>query len=261
MEHYDRGFRMDTAFLNQVGITQGWTYVAPSFYPDAKRWPWFKRVVPFAFAQYGRDRVQDGRPWIVVPGVRLNFTRQGFFRLDEVYGDEVWAGHTFRKGVARVFAEAQVMRWLYLSGRAFFGRAIFYDPLAPYLGRSRTYSGQVTLQPSARLSETLTYDRVQFDRLAGGRVYAVDVVNTRTTFLINRYFALRGIVQFDSSRHQVLTDFLASWELLPGTVAYAGYGSLVERQDWDGTELVPGRGAYRTSQRGLFFKASYVHRF
>ena len=66
MEHYDRGFRMDTAFLNQVGITQGWTYVAPSFYPDAKRWPWFKRVVPFAFAQYGRDRVQDGRPWIVV---------------------------------------------------------------------------------------------------------------------------------------------------------------------------------------------------
>ena len=90
---------------------------------------------------------------------------------------------------------------------------------------------------------------------------SVNVLNTRTTFLINRYFALRGILQFDSSRHQLLTDLLASWELLPGTVAYAGYGSLVERQDWDGTQLVPGTGPYRTSQRGLFFKASYVHRF
>ena len=262
MEHYDRGFQMDTAFLNQVGITQGWTFVAPSFYPDAKKHPWFKRFVPFVFFQYGRDRIQDGKPWLLVPGVRMNFTRQGFFRVDELYGDEVWAAHTFRKGTARVMGQAQFTRWLYLSGRATFGRSIFYDPVSPYLGRSRTYSAELGLQPSARLSETVSYDRVQFDRLTdGSRVYTVNVVNTRTTFQLNRQFSVRGIVQYDSSRHQVLTDFLGSWELLPGTVAYAGYGSLIERADWDGTQLVPGPGVYRTRERGLFFKASYVHRF
>jgi hypothetical protein len=44
-------------------------------------------------------------------------------------------------------------------------------------------------------------------------------------------------------------------------VAYAGYGSLIERQEWDGARFVPGAGEYRTTQRSLFLKASYVHRF
>jgi hypothetical protein len=88
------------------------------------------------------------------------------------------------------------------------------------------------------------------------------VLNTKTTFQINREFALRAIVQYDSSRKQVLTDFLGSWELLPGTVAYAGYGSLIEERGWNGadwTDVAP--MSYRTSQRGFFFKASYIHRF
>jgi len=108
----------------------------------------------------------------------------------------------------------------------------------------------------------VSYKRVEFDRVSDrSRVYTVNVLNTRTTFQLDRQFSLRAIVQYDSSRHRVLTDFLASWELLPGTVAYAGYGSLIERQAWDGTRLTRGQGEYRTSQRSLFLKASYVHRF
>ena len=68
-------------------------------------------------------------------------------------------------------------------------------------------------------------------------------------------------MQYDSSRSRVLTDLLASWELLPGTVAYAGYGSLIERQEWDGSVQKPGVGPWQTSRRGLFLKASYIHRF
>ena len=100
------------------------------------------------------------------------------------------------------------------------------------------------------------------DRLSdGSHVYTVDVLNTQTTFQLNRYISFRGIVQYDSSRARILTDLLASWELLPGTVAYAGYGSLIEKREWDGQLWTPGAGTYRTSQRGLFFKAAYVHRF
>ena len=80
-----------------------------------------------------------------------------------------------------------------------------------------------------------------FDRADdGSNVYTVDVLNTRTTFQINREFALRAIVQYDSSKKQVLTDFLGSWELLPGTVAYAGYGSLIEERGWNGSEWTDG---------------------
>ena len=70
----------------------------------------------------------------------------------------------------------------------------------------------------------------------------MNVLNTTTTFQIDRHFFLRAIVQYDSSQRRVLTDFLASWELLPGTVAYAGYGSLIERREWDGQTWTPGRG-------------------
>ena len=262
MEHYDRGFQMDTAFLNQVGITQGWTFVAPSFYPDAKKHPWFKRFVPFVFAQYGHDRIQGGGKWIVVPGVRMHFTRQGFLRIDGLVGQEPWVQRTFDIRNVRLIGQAQFTRWLNVSAQATRGRSIFYDQVDPYLGRNRSYSAQVSLQPSARFNQALSYDRVEFNRISdGSRVYTVNVLNTKTTFQLNRHFFLRALVQYDSSRETVLTDLLASWELLPGTVAYAGYGSLIERQDWDGQRFIPAAGSYRTTERGLFFKAAYVHRF
>ncbi len=261
-EHYDRDFQMDTAFLNQVGITQGWTYAAPSFYPDAKKYPWFKRIVPFLFFQYGRDRIQGGDPWIVVPGLRMHFTRQGFFRIDTIQGEEAFQQETFRISNTRIFGEAQATRWLFFFAQVTFGQSIFYDEVDPYLGRRRTQTLELTLQPTSRFNQKLAYNRVAFDRLDDGtRVFTVNVLNTQTTFQLNRYISFRAIVQYDSSQHRVLTDLLASWELRPGTVAYAGYGSLIEKREWDGQVWTPGAGEYQTSQRGLFFKAAYVHRF
>lgn len=262
LEHYDRGFQMDTAFVKQVGITQGWTYIGPSFYPDAAKHGWLKRVNPFLFLRYGKDRVQDGLPWLVVPAIRINTTRQGFFRIDTQFGEEPWQGRTFRVTNTRLFAEAQVKRWLYFNANAGFGRSIYYDLVAPFAGNQRSYHAEVKLQPSARFNQSVAYDRVEFDRAEGGeRVYTVNVLNTRTTFQLDRHFSLRAIVQYSSSQHSVLTDLLASWELLPGTVAYAGYGSVAERQEWDGLRVTRGVGPYLTSERGIFLKASYIHRF
>jgi hypothetical protein len=262
-EHYDADFRMDTAFLNQTGVTQGWSFLAPSFYPDAKKHAWLKRVVPFVFTSYGKDRVQGGHKWLVLPGVRLHTTRQGFFRLDAGWGQEPWAGQVFPIRQLRVFGGAQILRWLNVFTLARFARSIYYDPVDPYSGRERNLSVELSLQPSARFNQAASWNRVVFDRADDGtNVYTVDVLNTRTTFQINREFAVRAIVQYDSSRKQVLTDFLGSWELLPGTVAYAGYGSLIDERGWNGSEWTESPPLhYRTSQRGFFFKASYIHRF
>jgi len=176
-------------------------------------------------------------------------------------GQEAWVGQTFPVTSTRIMGEAQMTRWLYLNSRVTWGRSIFYDPVDPFGGHERTYYGELTLQPTPRLSQSVTYDRVEFDRLEGTRVFTVDVLNSRTTYQIDRRLSLRALVQYDSSAAQILTDFLASWELLPGTVAYAGYGSLIERQQWDGLEVRRQTGAYLTSQRGLFLKASYILRF
>jgi hypothetical protein len=254
---------MDTAFLNQTGVTQGWSFLAPSFYPDAKTRAWFKRVVPFVFTTYGKDRVQGDNKWFVLPGIRVHTTRQGFFRFDVGWGQEPWAGQEFAVRGVKVMGGAQVLRWLNVFTFARLARSVYYDPVDPFLGNEKNLSVELSVQPSARFNQSLAWNHVRFDRVNdGSNVYTVDVLNTRTTFQINRELALRAIVQYDSSRRQVLTDLLCSWELRPGTVAYAGYGSLALKQGWDGAQWTDEPPlAYRTAQRGFFFKASYIHRF
>ena len=263
LEHYDTDFQMDTAFLKQTGVTQGWSFLAPSFYPDAKKSGWLKRVVPFVFTSYGKDRVQGGNKIFVLPGIRFHTTRQGFFRLDAGWGREPWAGRVFPTRVVRAFGGAQVLHWLNVFAYGSLSRSVYYDPVEPYSGNEKSLTVELSLQPSARFNQSVSWNRVVFDRADDGtNVYTVDVLNTRTTFQITRELALRAIVQYDSSRRQVLTDLLASWELLPGTVAYAGYGSLVEKRGWDGAQWTDEPPlSYRTTQRGFFFKASYIHRF
>jgi hypothetical protein len=92
-------------------------------------------------------------------------------------------------------------------------------------------------------------------------VFTVDIIDTKTTYQFDKHFSVRAIERYDSSQKRVLMDYLGSFEFVPGTVAYAGYGALFERQDWDGTQFVSGRGNYLNTQRGLFFKLSYLYRF
>jgi Domain of unknown function (DUF5916) len=261
-EHYDRDFEMQTAFINRVGITGGWGFAEYSFYPDKKKYPWLLRISPFSFTQGGRDQNAGGNELLQVTGARVSFTRQGYLRVDRFDGFETWAGQRFDRGNWRTQGGVQLYRWLSLNGQHFVGAAVFYDPTDPFQGHVQDIRLGVTLQPSGRLSEGLNYRRVSFDRESTGEhVYDLDIIYSRTTYQFSRQFFVRGIVQYDSSRYRVLTDFLASYELRPGTVAYIGYGSLIERRDFVDGEWTLGTGDYKTSQRGLFFKASYLYRF
>ena len=260
-EHYDAGFRMDTAFLNQTGITANWSFAALSLYPDAKKHPWLKRVVPFAFTRFVDDREQGGTLTFMMAGVRLHTTRQGFFRVDGAFGQEPWQQRTYPLGFVRAMGNAQFTRWLNVNVYAQVGRGIYYDEDDPFSGRSRNYNLDVTFQPSSSFNQSVGWSRAELDRLGGESVYRVNVVNLRSTYQFSRHFFVRGILRYDSDRKEVLTDLLGSFELLPGTVAYVGYGSLVEDRRWDGSKLLEEPGGYLTMRRGFFFKASYIHRF
>ena len=173
----------------------------------------------------------------------MQFSRQGNFRFDRFDGFEAWAGQRFDRARWRMFGGVQLYRWLNVDGQFFFGDAVFYDPVDPYQGRSREGSLGVTLQPSGRLSQAFNYRRISFDRASTGEhVYDLDLIYSRTTYQFSRQFFVRGIVQFDSSRWRVLTDFLSSYELRPGTVVYAGYGSLIERRGFRRRTVDPRRG-------------------
>ena len=75
------------------------------------------------------------------------------------------------------------------------------------------------------------------------------------------------LARYDSSQRRVLTDFLGSYEFVPGTVFHAGYGALYEKGSGS-VQTAPGvvnpddsRNRYLMTNRGLFLKASYLRRF
>jgi hypothetical protein len=262
VEHYDRGFVMDTAFLNRTGITNAWGYVDYNFYPDKDTHPWIRRITPFTYFQGGRDRVQEGGEYISVTGARMSFTRQGFFRADVQVGQEPWQGTEYEFLRWRMFGNVQLFRWLRPYASLHFGDSVYYDEADPFLGESVTFSAGATFQPNGRFSESVDYTRIVFDRPStGARVYTVNLVNTRTTFQFSKATAARAIVQYDSNEGRVLTDFLGSYEPRPGTVLYAGYGSLYRKRAYENDEWIDSEGLYLTTRRGLFLKASYLYRF
>ena len=268
IEHYDRGFQMDTAFYNRTGFTAASSYNEINFYPRGGGSFWLQRVNPFLFAKAGTDRVQDGDEYFVNAGIRFNFTRQGNFNIEMSRGEEAWQGRQYKRyNDVFVFAGMQVLRWLSVSGGGGRGPSIYYDEDDPFAGKSRFGFASLTLQPNQNLSQSVDANFSVFDRASNGeRIYSYTIVNSRTTYQFNKHFLVRLLAQYDSSEPRVLTDFLASYEFVPGTVFHAGYGSLFERGPKDGlpnsgTSAVNLDEVYRATNRGLFFKASYLRRF
>jgi hypothetical protein len=261
-EHYDRDFQMATAFVNRVGITGGWAFLNRSWYPDKTKYPWVRRFSIVSFMKGGEDRLAGGAEAFALAGLQFNLTRQGFVRVQYGEGFEHWAGRRFKGGGPSAFGFMQLFRWLGINGGVSSGPAVFYDPDDPFQGRQFGLGLYATLQPSGRFSQEIGIDHTAFDRESTGeRVFTVDIVNTKTTYQFTRAFSLRGIAQYDSSRKRVLTDFLSSYEPRPGTVVYAGYGSLIEQRDFVDGRWVPNAGIFQTTRRGLFLKASYLYRF
>jgi hypothetical protein len=254
LEHYDRDFRMDTAFVNRVGLTRMWQYQGINFYPSEKgAFNWVRRVNPFLWVVRAQDRVQGGSEQWIMPALRFNFTRQGYLRVDMAKGHETFSRQRFEIGRVMVDGGGQVTRWLNVGGNVNVGPAIFYDSVNPFQGTRRSIGARIGFQPNARLNNNLSYTFVHFERrTTGEKVYDVHIVNLRNTYQFTSRFMLRAITQFDSSRRRLLGDYLASYELMPGSVVHGGYGSLWER---------PGDDPYRTTARAFFFKASYLARF
>jgi hypothetical protein len=252
VEHFDRGFQMDTAFMNRVGITRTWQYAEVQFYPDEARHGWIKRIAPFVWGVQAKDRIENGTEPFILPGIRFNFTRQGNLRLDFGRGRETFGGRRFAIGRHHIDGGAQILPWLNVGGSFDQGAGVFYDPADPFAGTNKRRSLRVGLQPSSKLSHNVQYTYVTFERETGEQVFDVHIVNLRNTYQFSPQFLIRGIAQYDSSRRRLLADFLASYELVPGTVVHAGYGSLLERVE---------ERPYEATARAFFFKASYLARF
>lgn len=260
-ERYDRNFTMDSAFINRIDMSRGQVYIGPNFYMKIKKAAWFRRAEPYF--QYSRlhdlGTGMDDTSWRL--GLDMYFNLQGFLRFEYRNEKEAWQGQLFNQEYFYFFGKIQPGKWLNISGNYRYGNQIYYDLENPFLGTGYQIWLGGTFQPDIKLNLGVEWFHNVLFRKTGEikqRFYTVDILNIQTTYQFNRYLFIRGAVRYDSFQKKVLTDFLASFTLIPGTVAHLGYGSLYEKTAWQDNRWVPGQGSFINIKNGLFFKVSYL---
>ncbi|MFC1627618.1 DUF5916 domain-containing protein [Gemmatimonadota bacterium] len=257
-------FDMDSAFVRRTGINNSWIWLSPNLYPEWEKLPWLLRISPEIVISQTYDIDWEERDLYFRLAAQMHTTRQGFFRFELSRGKEYWQNRAFWQTTFVANGNIQLKNWLGIHGHIITGESIYYQADPAYSGDILGASLGFSIQPNARLTQGFNFYHEKFHRQStGAYIYEVNILNARTTWQFNRYFFVRGLVQYDSSRGRMLTDFLASFTFIPGTVLHLGYGSLYDRRTWQGgtSTWLLGEGNLMEIRRGIFFKASYNLRF
>ena len=177
------------------------------------------------------------------------------------YATEVFLDEKFDTGGLTLGASGQLTTDFYASLSFRRSKAIRYSA-DPSQGKSTRATAGFTYQPSDKLRSDVNFTYVDFTRESDGeKIYDYPIYWGRLTYQLNRYLFFRGIVEYNEYREELLTDLLASFTYIPGTVVHLGYGTLRDRVMWDG----PDRGYvdsddFLETKRSFFVKMSYLWR-
>lgn len=250
-------FENDTGYLTRTGLTGGSLSVTPKAYPASS---WLRRIDWNATVSALRDEASGllehdhalGATGILRGNASLSITLHD--------ATEVFLGQRFRTDGVNLSARDQFTKAFSLQGTYRWGKALRYTA-DPFQGTGSQASATAVYQPTENLNLELAWSHADlFREDTGEKVYDYHIYRTRLTYQVNPYLYFRGIAEYNAYHRQLLTDLLASYTYIPGTVVYLGYGSLYKQQVWQDGVYRDAR-SFLEMQRGLFFKASYLWRF
>jgi hypothetical protein len=180
-------------------------------------------------------------------------------RLKGSYSTEVFLGERFNTSGLDVYGGGQWTRQIFFSVLYRYGGAVFYSA-DPYQGRGNLLTASLIYQPMDQLRAEGNFTYSDFYRESDGqKIYDYPIVRGRLTYQLSKYLFFRGIVEYNGFRKEVLTDLLASFTYIPGTVVHLGYGALYERVRWQNDGYIASDQFLQTRRR-FFFKTSYLWR-
>jgi hypothetical protein len=262
-ERYDENFTMYSAFLNRTNMSRGLVYLGPNFYMKTTRRSWLRKIQPYLQYSTLHDlgTRMDDTYWQL--GVDMFFKRSGFLRIEYRDEKEAWLGQSFHKQFFYAFGRIQLFKWLDIQGYNRYGDQIYYHPQEPFLGSGHIITLGLRLQPNIKLNLNVEWVHNELNKKTAAinqKIYDVDILNLLATYQFNKYFFIRGVVRYNDFQKKLLTDFLASFTLIPGTVIHLGYGSLYENKQWQNNQRLTGEGRLLNTKNSLFFKVSYLWR-
>ena len=232
LEQFDENFRMDTAFFRRTGILCSNFQIVPIFTIKSDKIKWLKGIKPVVAARYLNDQTTGMEDKYFNIGVVLDFVKQGYLTLAwDIIDDEGWEGTSYDTSGFWGNWGIQLTKWLNLHVCFDWGNHIYYDEEDPFLGKRFNLHSAINIQPIHTLSFYISYQYINFDRKSSGEdVYDYHIIYTRSTYQPNKHLFFRALIQYDSYLDIIMSDILASYEFVPGTVFHIGYGSLHEIQ-------------------------------
>ena len=255
---YDVSGDFETAagYLTRPGVAGLHAAVLPRLYPRSR---FFRKIVPFLNLAALKDLPSGLLETADAVGLTALLPGNTTVQLQGRYSTEVFLGARFDTSGGGVQVVSQMSKSFSL--RALYSRSNAIRYVAdPYQGRGNRITSTLTYKPSEKFDLTGSLAFSDFTRSSTGeREYRYAIWRGRLTYQMNRTLFFRGIVEYNSFRKEMLTDLLASFTYIPGTVLQLGYGSLYDRAEWVGGKYRDS-GRFLEMKRGFFFKASYLWR-
>jgi len=249
-------FQTETGYLTRTGLTRFRSGVLRMFYPKSKI---IQRIDPMIHSYQIRDRSSGLYETFNSLDLRLIFPRNSMLLFGGRYATEVFLEERFNTSKVRLTGSSQLTKQLSFALSYTYGKKIRYVA-DPYQGSGNDGAAEIIYQPSKKLHFILSFTYSDFYRDADSvKEFDYTIIRSRNVFQVNKYLFFRGIVEYNSFRKRLMTDFLASFTYIPGTVIHVGYGALYEKVEWAGSEYVPS-DRFLETKRGFFFKASFLWR-
>jgi hypothetical protein len=251
-------FAVESGYITRTGVSAIAAFARPKFYPQSSI---IQRIVVDFFSGQTYDKFSNLWETYNYVAARPFFLGAMNASLVYVYSTEIFSGQRFRTDGFSAAVSGLLSKQVRVSVSYKTGNAIYYSS-SPYQGSSNRGSASVIYQPTENIESNSSLVYSDFHRSSNGeKIYDYPIVREKLTYQMNRYLFFRGIMEYNKYRRRLLTDFLASFTYIPGTVAHIGYGSLYERIQWDApSNSYLNNEQFLESQRGFFFKVSYLWR-
>jgi hypothetical protein len=256
VQDVSKDFQTESGYLTRTGLTRIKAGAIRSIYPASSL---LLRIDPIVHFIQVRDKYSGLWETTEQFDLRIVLPRASTFLAGGRYATEVYLGRRLERSNVRAQLSSQFTKRLLLTLACVYGNKIRYVD-DPYQGRGADVSASITYLPSDKLNFALSYTYSNFTRSTDGlREYDYAILRSLNTYQFNKFLFFRAIVEYNSFRKRLLTDFLASFTYIPGTVVFIGYGSSYEKTAWRDGAYEPS-DRFQETNRGFFFKASYLWR-
>jgi hypothetical protein len=250
-------FRTETGYVTRTGLTRFRSGAVWKLYPQSRILP---RIDALVHSYHVVDKFSDLYETASSLDAQLKLLRNSSILVGYRYSTEIFLGERFSTSGPRIKAESQFTKELFIKLQYNFNNKIRYVE-NPYQGYGSDLSSEINYLPFENLHLNLSFIYSDFYRDSDKtKEYEYTIIRSRNVYQVNKYLFFRIIVEYNSFWKELTTDFLASFTYIPGTVIHVGYGSLYEKIQWIEGEYRPSDN-FLESQRGFFFKASYLWRF